>query len=86
MARAARITDLTDKGVIVDPVSTTVEIAGEMAARIGDGQKCRVHGFKPIHSGSSTVIVGGSPAARLGDDCDCTARIITAAKTVDIGG
>ncbi|MCA9621485.1 MAG: PAAR domain-containing protein [Myxococcales bacterium] len=86
MPLAARITDLTHKGVIVDPVSTTVEIAGKMAARVGDGQVCKIHGFKPIRTGSSTVFIGGAAAARRGDDCICDARIVTSALTVDIGG
>ena len=86
MPLAARIGDKTDKdGVIVDPVSTTVEIAGKMAARVDDGHVCGVHKYNPIRTGSSTVMIGGSPAARIGDDCHCDARIVTSAKTVDIG-
>ncbi len=85
MARAARLTDLTDAGVIVKPVSTTVEIAGLPAARISDGQVCRYHGYQPIKTGSATVLVGGLRAARIGDSCTCTAAIVTAAMTVDIG-
>lgn len=86
MPRAARLTDLTDEGIIVRPVSTTVEIAGLPAARVTDGHVCRYHGFQPIKTGSSTVLVGGLRAARIGDSCTCTAQIYTAAMTVDIGG
>lgn len=93
MPPAARVGDSTGHpGVITGPGATTVMIAGQPAARVGDMHSCSFpppagpHPPTPIVQGSSTVLIGGQPAARLGDTAGCGAVIVMGAPTVLIGG
>lgn len=71
-------------GQILGPGCSTVLIAGQPAARVGDPASC-AGPLAAILAGSATVQIGGSPAARQGDATSHGGRIVGGAATVLIG-
>ncbi len=91
MPAAARVGDLSNHGgTIVGPGVSTVLIAGQPAAVVGDTHVCVLppQGHQPTASsfpmGSTTVLIGGVPALRTTDACLCGAMAAVGAPTVVI--
>jgi uncharacterized Zn-binding protein involved in type VI secretion len=96
MPDAARMGDLTDHGGMITEGESTVIIAGQPAARVGDDHSCPASdpGPKPheggpiLPPGAISVIIAGSPAARVGDMAKCSGppdKITSGEPTVIIG-
>ena len=69
--------------------ATTVLIAGQPAARIGDSHSepppLTAHGPQVVATGAATVLIEGRPASRTGDTLACGATLTATQSTVLIG-
>ena len=91
MPPAARLTDKTDHGGTIMPLSPrTVFIGGQPAAVQTDQHVCSMPpvahppSVSPFTLGSPTVFIGGVAALRVGDACGCGASPLVGDPTVII--
>lgn len=92
MPAAARVGDQsTHGGAVTGPGVSSVMIAGQPAAVMGDLHSCPLGSSahppaSPFPAGSSSVLIGGLGALRTSDACGCGAMAAVGAPAVTIGG